>query len=568
MKFLAFGLAQIILAMLYTLPGHTAAAPVINEIAWMGTAASANDEWLELYNPGESAVDLTGWKLAADDGVPSIDLKGAIGPKGYFLLERTSDDTVKGVAADQIYTGALSNSGEALSLKDASGAVIDRLTAWYAGANSPPATMIRLDAAKAGTDPASWATSTKAGAAADAKGAAIIGSPRLENEMPPAQPPANQGGDSNNQNQNTPPPQATAAPGAPVPLTPVKILVQPANTADRLDIDQISIPTKIALNLLAQTNGQAATVVWSFGDGASDRDATQVSHTYQYPGTYFITLELRGTGQVVRDQLEVFVYAGGVRLSEFLPNPSAADKGKEWLELENTGDFLVDLGGFTIEAGVTKLGKYTLPPHTYIAPGGYLVIPLAVAGLTLGNAEGKIKLSYPNGAAADAVSYADAPENQSAIRQDDRFVWSTKLTPGFSNVLNPTAPLTAAAATFTEVTASAPEPPRLASLMPAPTSASVAAAKLTSRVFGPAEDRRVSKTDSVVAALNAPDALQSLAFVALPAPLPPLSGQSQIIVPASADPAAAAGERSRAIVLIVSILVGGSMLYYAVLARR
>lgn len=560
---LAFVLAQMMGVMLYALPGHAAAAPVINEIAWMGTAASANDEWLELYNPSDSAVDLTGWKLVADDGVPSIDLKGSINSKGYFLLERTSDDTVKGVAADQIYTGAMSNSGEALSLKDAGGAVVDRLTAWYAGTDSPRATMIRVDATKAGTDPTAWATSAKAGTATDAKGAAIVGSPRLENETPaaPATPPANQ-------SQSPPPPQATASPGAAVPLTPVKVLVQLTGTADRLDVDQISIPTETALNLLAQTNGQAATIIWSYGDGASDRDAAQVSHTYYYPGTYFVTLELRSAGQVVRDQLEVFVYAGGVRLSEFLPNPKAADKGKEWLELENTGDFMVDLGGFTIEAGAVKMGKYVLPPHTYITPGGYLVIPLAVAGLTLGNAEGKIKLSYPNGVAADAVSYADAPENQSAIRQDDRFVWSTKFTPGFSNVLNPTVPVTAAAARFTEVTVSAPEPPRLASLMRAPASANVAAAKLTSRVFGQASDQRVNQADSAAADVRGSEAFQSLALAQPPAFLPPLSGQGRIIVPASADPAASAGEPSRAIVLVVSILIGGSMLYYAVLSRR
>src|SRR5258707_13887588 len=62
---------------------------VLNEIAWMGTLASANDEWIELVNNTSSAINLTGWTLTAADGTPSIVLSGGIPAGGYFLLERT-----------------------------------------------------------------------------------------------------------------------------------------------------------------------------------------------------------------------------------------------------------------------------------------------------------------------------------------------------------------------------------------------------------------------------------------------------------------------------------------------
>ena len=87
---------------------------VINEIAWMGSATSSADEWIEIYNKSTSVVDLTGWQMKAKDGTPSIDLAGQIEAGGYFLLERTDDNSAPGVAADQIYSGALSNSGEEL----------------------------------------------------------------------------------------------------------------------------------------------------------------------------------------------------------------------------------------------------------------------------------------------------------------------------------------------------------------------------------------------------------------------------------------------------------------------
>ena len=63
---------------------------VVSEIAWMGTTASYNHEWIELYNNTAAPVDLAGWTLRAADGSPSIPLAGTIPPAGHLLLERTA----------------------------------------------------------------------------------------------------------------------------------------------------------------------------------------------------------------------------------------------------------------------------------------------------------------------------------------------------------------------------------------------------------------------------------------------------------------------------------------------
>lgn len=149
---------------------------VINELAWMGTQNSANDEWIELFNKSATAIDLTGWTLTAVDGQPNISLSGSLTAGGYFLLERTSDDTVSSVTADQIYTGALGNSGEILELRDGNGNLIDKVDAsagWPVGDNITKATMERKD-------DSSWQTSAVAG-----------GSPKAQNTLP--QLPADQG---------------------------------------------------------------------------------------------------------------------------------------------------------------------------------------------------------------------------------------------------------------------------------------------------------------------------------------------------------------------------------------
>jgi len=94
----------------------------------MGTSESANNEWMELKNTTDAEVDLSGWILKAGDGQPKINLNGKIAGGGYFLLERTSDNPVPGIPADQPnYSGALGNDGEILELFDGSGNLVDRV---------------------------------------------------------------------------------------------------------------------------------------------------------------------------------------------------------------------------------------------------------------------------------------------------------------------------------------------------------------------------------------------------------------------------------------------------------
>ena len=170
---------------------------VINEVAWGGTAASSADEWIELYNVTAAPITLTGWLLAAPDGSPSITLCGVIPAQAYFLLERTDDDTVSDVPADQIYTGGLVNDGETLLLTDTLGACIDTANAdgdgWPAGSGSPNYdSMERVDPI-APDSAENWASNdhvTRNGT--DADGAPINGTPRTRNSArdTPSQPQA------------------------------------------------------------------------------------------------------------------------------------------------------------------------------------------------------------------------------------------------------------------------------------------------------------------------------------------------------------------------------------------
>ncbi len=117
---------------------------VINEIAWMGTFSNSDSEWIELYNPGNTDIDISGWLLRSSTGPFEISLVGKIPKKGYFLLGRkTSLVDTKGpfinITPDQLYymSSTLDDYGDYLLLKDYTGKTIDtansRMGSWLAG---------------------------------------------------------------------------------------------------------------------------------------------------------------------------------------------------------------------------------------------------------------------------------------------------------------------------------------------------------------------------------------------------------------------------------------------------
>lgn len=174
-------------------PPKPQAAPldvVINEVAWAGTIANYNHEWIELKNNTSVTIALSGWQLVAADGTPSIALNGQIPPQGYFLLARTNYTNVVDVPADMIYTGALGDGGEALTLRDNLSNVIDTANgnggAWPAGTGGtgtpPRATMERINPLAPDTD-ANWATNnpTIKRNGLDAGGNHINGTPKSRN---------------------------------------------------------------------------------------------------------------------------------------------------------------------------------------------------------------------------------------------------------------------------------------------------------------------------------------------------------------------------------------------------
>ncbi|MBU1015288.1 lamin tail domain-containing protein [Patescibacteria group bacterium] len=160
---------------------------VINEVAWMGTAASPNEEWIELFNSREETMSIAGWELRARDGTPSVQLTGSIPSQGYYVLERTDDTPISNQEAALTYTGALENTGETLELFDAGGVLLDSILmeeGWVKGNNEEKRTMERINPEKSGSDPENWETNilvVRNGE--DSQGNPINGTPGKQNSV-------------------------------------------------------------------------------------------------------------------------------------------------------------------------------------------------------------------------------------------------------------------------------------------------------------------------------------------------------------------------------------------------
>ncbi|WP_456486909.1 lamin tail domain-containing protein [Candidatus Alkanophaga liquidiphilum] len=103
--------------------------PRINEIMYDAVAPEKDNEWLELYNPNDIDIDITGWSV---DG-KTIDA-GEVPARGYVILANNATAFIAGygttyLVIDLGVTSAwLNNDGDTIVLKDAAGNEIDNVT--------------------------------------------------------------------------------------------------------------------------------------------------------------------------------------------------------------------------------------------------------------------------------------------------------------------------------------------------------------------------------------------------------------------------------------------------------
>jgi len=140
---------------------------VVNEVMVNPYGDDTGQEWIELYNPGNTPVDLNGWTVK-DCAEQAMGLAGdnlSLGPGQYLVLGAQADSVLNGgVPVDIAYPSSfyLANSVGAVLLYDAQGVLVDQTR--YSSFD-PWTTLVsghslaRISPTADGTQPESWETS-------------------------------------------------------------------------------------------------------------------------------------------------------------------------------------------------------------------------------------------------------------------------------------------------------------------------------------------------------------------------------------------------------------------------
>lgn len=125
----------------------------------------------------------------------------------------------------------------------------------------------------------------------------------------------------------------------------------------------------------------------------------------------------------------------GVVISELLPNPAGADKGREFVELYNPGNETIPLMGCMLQTSANAK-TYTFP-DIVLQPGSYYAIYDSASGLTLPNgAGGTVWLIAPGGTELYEVIYpADLDDDQAWVIINGEWRQTYAVTPNAPNEL-------------------------------------------------------------------------------------------------------------------------------------
>jgi len=133
-------------------------------------------------------------------------------------------------------------------------------------------------------------------------------------------------------------------------------------------------------------------------------------------------------------------HPSGIFISEILPSPKGADETEEWVELQNTNNFDVDISGWKIKDFKGSTKEYILPNGSIIAEYGFLILKRPQTKIMMNNDEDKIILYYADNTEADSVYYTKAKTGLSYNKNNNSWFWTAAITPGFKNTTQ--APLT------------------------------------------------------------------------------------------------------------------------------
>ncbi len=386
---------------------------VINEIMYDPTGPDTGWEWIELFNNGTTAVNITNWAITDQDGVGDdfIFPEMTFPPDAYISITTSQGvndtDFSDGVANlfFGINTSILTNTGDDVLLKNETGYGIDYV-AYLSGTSvdSPPPEL-------------TWSGPNPS---ADEGNSISLHPNGLDTDS----------GLSWNESDPTPgwanahlyddPPTITAIRHSPINPTTLEGVTITSYVSDDYNLKSVTLIYTIngtmhfstpmtydGMNFTFQIPAQVEKTVIEYYVNATD-DAEQNTTSPQY----------------------AYIYSDSpiqVVINEFLPDPESdwdnngtADYKDEWIELFNLGSTMVNLGLWKIDDSLGfGSSPYTIPFGTIILSGQALVFYRNITGLALDNNGDNVTLLNDTGVIVDIHIYYSSKDDTAIGRYPD-----------------------------------------------------------------------------------------------------------------------------------------------------
>lgn len=348
------------------------------------SGSTFRNDFIELFNPGSAAVDVTGWRVAYASSTGSswqyTTLSGSIQPGGYYLVQQAqgSGGTTALPTPDATGTIAMSaTAGKVVLVSDGTALsgtcpvaapVVDRV----AFGNST----------SAGNCVPEWTSRTPAPSNVNAvvrgdNGCAYTGSPNADFSAALPNP------------RNTASPAITPCDGGSTGPVAASVVVTPTSAslivggsitveATALDADgaTVDVPVTFSTNASGVASVNAAGVITAVSAGTATITATA--------GTATASVEVTVTAPPRE------VSAAELQINELMGDPANAESASwgEWFEVHNTGSTPIDLQGWRILSGGSNQPAHTINASVIVPAGGYAVIgrgfdPARNGGITL-----------------------------------------------------------------------------------------------------------------------------------------------------------------------------------------
>lgn len=402
---------------------------VINEI---GAYEASGHEWVEIYNKGSAAVDLTDWKFweaETNHGLSLIQGDDWILDPGEYAIITQNDvnfladyPDVATAIFDSSWS-SLNESGEEIGLKDAGGEFVEQFT--YGSASDY--SLERIDPDGLASNPDNWTE----------------------------HPDSNTVGQQNYwfDNDEDPNPEENQPPVA------VILSTTTAMIGESISLDGTGS---------SDPDGTVVSYAWKVDDFLINTNAT-TSYTFTTAGDFLVELTVTDDDEATNtadttvtvsepeeepepDPEPTSTSTIAIVINEFVSDPVSGEK--EWIELYNNSTSTVDLTGWKLADGTGTISS----PTSTLEAGGFVVITLSSSKLNnsgdiiiLKNSAEEIvdQVSYGDWgdgntgdnapAASDPNSIARIVDGQDTGSDQNDFAETTTPTPGEAN--NITAPV-------------------------------------------------------------------------------------------------------------------------------